>query len=141
MLGRNWALIGDAAAWVDPLTGEGLYYAMRSGDLLAQSLIHRRPQEYPERVRQEFSADLEFATRIAQRFFGGRFLGGAVATRMIQFIERSPTFRAIMRDLFSGAQSYGSLKRRLWGQLGTTLGEVVASLLKISSSNQSEEVR
>jgi flavin-dependent dehydrogenase len=130
VVGRNWALVGDAAAWVDPITGEGLYYALRSGDLLAQAVIAGKPREYPARVRKAFSADLEFATRIARRFYRGRFLGGAVATRMIQFIERSPTFRALMADVFGGAQDYCSLKRRLWAQCGTTLAEVVGSLTK-----------
>ena len=130
VVGRNWALVGDAAAWVDPITGEGLYYALRSGDLLAESLICGKPREYPARVRKAFSADLEFATRIARRFYRGRFLGGAVATRMIQFIERSPTFHALMADLFSGSQDYCTLKRRLWAQCGTTLTEVVSSLLR-----------
>jgi flavin-dependent dehydrogenase len=130
VVGRNWALVGDAAAWVDPITGEGLYYALRSGDLLAESLIAHKAAEYPARIRKAFSADLEFATRIARRFYRGRFLGGAVATRMIQFIERSPTFRALMADIFAGAQDYCSLKRRLWAQCGTTLTEVVGSLIK-----------
>lgn len=130
VVGRNWALVGDAAAWVDPITGEGLYYALRSGELLAESLIARKPADYPARIRKAFSADLEFATRIARRFYRGRFLGGAVATRMIQFIERSPTFRALMADVFAGSQDYCSLKRRLWAQCGTTLTEVVGSLLK-----------
>ncbi len=130
VVGRNWALVGDAAAWVDPITGEGLYYALRSGDLLAQSLAAGRQREYPARVRADFSADLEFATRIARRFYRGRFLGGAVATRMIQFIQHSATFRALMADVFRGAQDYRSLKRRLWVQCGVTLTEVVTSLLK-----------
>jgi len=130
VVGRNWALVGDAAAWVDPITGEGLYYALRSGEVLAESLIARKPAEYPARIRKAFSADLEFATRIARRFYRGRFLGGAVATRMIQFIDRSPTFRALMADVFAGSQDYCSLKRRLWAQCGTTLTEVVGSLLK-----------
>ena len=30
VVGKNWALVGDAAAFVDPLTGEGLFYAMTS---------------------------------------------------------------------------------------------------------------
>ncbi len=132
--GRNWALVGDAAAWVDPITGEGLYYALRSGDLLAQSVAAGTPWEYPARIRAAFSADLEFATRIARRFYRGRFLGGAVATRMIQFVERSATFRELMADLFSGAQDYRSLKRRLWVQCGVTLSEVAASLLKLQPS-------
>jgi flavin-dependent dehydrogenase len=130
VVGRNWALAGDAAAWVDPITGEGLYYALRSGDLLAEALIANQPTDYPARIRKAFSADLEFATRIARRFYRGRFLGQAVATRMIQFIERSPTFRGLMTDLFGGSQDYCSLKRRLWAQCGTTLTEVVGSLMK-----------
>ena len=130
VVGRNWALVGDAAAWVDPITGEGLYYALRSGELLAESLIAQKAAEYPARIRRAFSTDLEFATRIARRFYRGRFLGGAVATRMIQFIERSPTFRALMADVFAGSQDYCSLKRRLWAQCGTTLTEVVGSLMK-----------
>lgn len=129
VVGRNWALVGDAAAWVDPITGEGLHYALRSGDLLGQALAAGEPESYPERVRAEFGADLIFATRIARLFYKGRFLGGAVATRMIQFIRRSATFRELMRDVFSGAQDYHSLKRRLWAQLGITLSEMVGSLL------------
>jgi hypothetical protein len=49
---------------------------------------------------------------------------------MIQFIGRSPTFRVLMADVFGGSQDYCTLKRRLWAQCGTTLTEVVASLLK-----------
>src|SRR6202167_4602162 len=37
IVGNNWAMAGDAAACVDPVTGEGLYYALRSGDLLAHA--------------------------------------------------------------------------------------------------------
>jgi flavin-dependent dehydrogenase len=127
VVGRNWALVGDAAAWVDPLTGEGLHYALRSGHLLAESLADGAPETYPDRVRREFAADFEFAVRVARRLFAGSFLGGAVTTRMIQFIRRSPTFCALMRDLFSGSQDYRTLKRRLWTSLLPTLAEITAS--------------
>src|SRR5258708_954037 len=130
VVGKNWALVGDAAAWVDPITGEGLYYALRSGELLAECIIAEKPSEYPARIRRAFSTDLEFATRIARRFYRGNFLGGAVATRMIQFIERSATFRVLMADVFAGSQDYCWLKGRLRAQCGTTLTEVVGSLLK-----------
>ena len=132
--GRNWALIGDAAGCVDPITGEGLYYALRSGDLLAESLISGRPELYPQRVREDFSADLEIAARIARTFYQGRFLGSAVTTRVIQFVARSASFRALIMDLFSGAQDYASLKRRLWSQLAGTLGEVLDSIFRPAKS-------
>ncbi len=73
--GRNWALAGDAAACTDPATGEGLYYALRSGDLLAQSLIQELPETYPLHLRAELSAELEFAARVARLLFRGQFLG------------------------------------------------------------------
>ncbi|MGH9775539.1 MAG: FAD-dependent oxidoreductase [Candidatus Acidiferrales bacterium] len=134
IIGDNWALVGDAAACVDPVTGEGLYYALRSGDLLAQSLAERIPQSYPARLRAEFSADLEFAARIAKRIFAGRFLGDAVTTRMIQFLHRSATFRDLIRDVFSGAQDYRTLKRRLWKQVGSTFAEILNSFFEPASS-------
>src|SRR5215475_6277871 len=131
VVGKNWALVGDAAAWVDPLTGEGLFYAMKSGELLGKSLAEGCPEKYPARVKQTFSAELEFAARIVWRFYRGSFLGTAVTTRMVQFMRRSPVFRQLMADLFSGTQDYSSLKRRLWGQLGITVSDFVASVLNI----------
>jgi flavin-dependent dehydrogenase len=138
VVGKNWALVGDAAAWVDPLTGEGLYYALCSGDLLAQAIIAGDPATYPARVREKFSIELEFATRVARRLYRGSFLGGEVTTRMIQFIGHSPTFRSLMADLFSGAQGYMGLKRRLWGQVGVTFSEVLNSLVRPQSRRLAE---
>lgn len=37
--GDGWALIGDAAGFCDPITGEGIYYAFKSADLLADALL------------------------------------------------------------------------------------------------------
>ena len=131
VVGKNWALIGDAAAWVDPLTGEGLFYAMRSGELLGRSLAEGCPEKYPARVKAAFSMELEFASRIVRRFYRGSFLGSAVTTRMVQFLRRSPVFRQLVGDLFTGVQDYSSLKRRLWGHLGITVSEFIASVLNL----------
>jgi hypothetical protein len=52
---------------------------------------------------------------------------------MVQFLRRSPVFRQLMGDLFSGTQDYTGLKRRLWGHLGITLSEFVSSVLNVES--------
>jgi flavin-dependent dehydrogenase len=127
--GRNWAMAGDAAATVDPITGEGLYYALRSGELLAQAIVADQPELYPAKLRDAFSADLEFAARIAGKVFCGNFLGNAITTRMVQLLNYSPAFRDLIRDVFSGSQDYRSLKRRLWNQLGITLTECMRNFL------------
>ena len=127
--GRNWAMAGDAAACVDPVTGEGLFYALKSGDLLAQALIDGQPESYPERLRSAFSADLELAASLARKLFRGTFLGAAITTRMVQTLNRSPTFRELIRDVFSGSQDYRTLKGRLWNQLGISMAEFARSFL------------
>jgi len=129
VLGRNWAMIGDAAACVDPLTGEGLFYALRSGELLGRALAEGCPEKYPARVKAAFSAELEFAARIVRRFYRGSFLGTSVSTRMVQFMRKSPVFRQLVGDLFSGAQDYTTLKQRVLGHLGISLSQFVSSVL------------
>jgi geranylgeranyl reductase family protein len=36
--GRGWMLVGDAAGFIDPFTGEGIYRALRSGRAAAEAL-------------------------------------------------------------------------------------------------------
>jgi len=130
VIGRNWALCGDAAAWVDPLTGEGLFYAMRSGEILGHSLAEGCPEKYPARVRASFSLELEIAARIVRRFYRGSFLGTAVTTRMVQFLQRNAVFRQLLSDLFCGTQDYTTLKQRVLNHLGGTLSQFVNSVLR-----------
>jgi flavin-dependent dehydrogenase len=128
--GEGWMGVGDAAGLVDPVTGEGLYYAMRSADLAAEVLLDgpdHAAEQYRSVLWREFVADLEIGARLAKRLFGGRFLYSDVTARMIQFMRRSPTFCHIMQDLFAGTQNYIDLKERLKASLNGTLREVVMS--------------
>jgi len=122
--GDGWMAVGDAAGLVDPITGEGLYYALRSADLAAQAVIAESPEAYRRSLQQEVSDDLEFASRLADHFFHGRFLWGAVTSRMVQFTRLSPTFRALMQDLFAGTQPYLGLRDRVFGSLNKSLREI-----------------
>jgi hypothetical protein len=83
---------------------------------------------YRRLLRRDFTADLEFGSRLAKRVFLGRFLLGSVPARMVQFTRRSPRFSAIMRDLFSGRQPYLGLKQRLLRNLHPSLYEIGMSL-------------
>jgi geranylgeranyl diphosphate/geranylgeranyl-bacteriochlorophyllide a reductase len=132
--GEGWMAVGDAAGLVDPITGEGLYYAIRSADLAARALLAEvtgladKVAQYRRYLRRDFTADLEFGSRLAKRIFLGNFLLGSVPARMVQFTRRSPRFSAIMRDLFSGRQPYLGLKQRLVRNLNPSLYEIAMSL-------------
>jgi geranylgeranyl reductase family protein len=131
--GEGWMAVGDAAGLVDPITGEGLFYAIRSADLAARTLLGEAgapaevAQQYRKLLRHDFMADLEFGSRLAKRVFLGRFLLGSVPARMVQFTRRSPRFAAVMQDLFSGRQPYLGLKRRLLRNLNGSLFDIAAS--------------
>ncbi len=119
------------AGLVDPITGEGLYYAMRSGDLASQVVIDdahglaEKAAAYRALLTREFAMDLEFAATLAKRVFLGSFMFHSVPARMVHFIRRSPRFRALMQDLFAGTQPYLTLKSRLLRNLNGTLHEVL----------------
>jgi geranylgeranyl reductase family protein len=129
--GDGWLAVGDAGGLVDPITGEGLYYAMRSGDLASQVALNEshsfaeKAQAYRNLLRHEFAADLEFGAGIARRVFLGRFLFSTVPARMVGFVRRSPRFRALIEDLLAGTQPYLGLKSRLLKNLNGTLQEVI----------------
>lgn len=109
--GDGWALAGDAAGLVDPITGEGLYFALRSGELLADSLL--TGSSYTQNAWNEFGTKLMQGARMASGFYRGEFLGASVTTRMIQFCNRSKTFLSLFQDLVEGRQAYSGLRSRL----------------------------
>jgi flavin-dependent dehydrogenase len=124
--GDGWMAVGDAAGLVDPITGEGLFYAMRSGDLASQVAISDVPDKaaaYRSLLSRHFTADLEYGAGLAKRVFLDRFLFHSVPYRMVQLIRRSPRFAAIMQDLFAGTQPYLGLKSRLLHNLNGTFQE------------------
>jgi flavin-dependent dehydrogenase len=132
--GEGWMAVGDAAGLVDPITGEGLYYAIRSADLAARALLSEigdaseKLRNYRQLLHRDFTADLEFGSRLAKRLFRGGFLFGTVPARMVQFTRRSPRFSTVMQDLFAGRQQYSALKRRLLKNLNGSLYDICMSL-------------
>lgn len=133
LAGDGWTAVGDAGGLVDPITGEGLFYAIRSGDLAAQNLLDdaispaRKAAAYAQTLRRDFIDDLEFGATLAKRVFLGSFLCKSVPARMVQFIRRSPKFYELMQDLFAGTQNYLDLRKRLIQSLNFTLPEVVVN--------------
>jgi geranylgeranyl reductase family protein len=129
--GDGWLAVGDAGGLVDPITGEGLYYAIRSGDLASQIILNdahspeAKPAAYRALVDTDFMRDLYLGSLLARRVFTGKVLFESIPARMVQFVRRSPRFRAVMQDLFAGTQNYETLRQRLFGSLNGRLQEIL----------------
>ena len=79
--GDRVLLTGDAAGFVDPFLGEGIYYALKSGEIAADvaagavesgDFSERFLQEYVMRCEKEFNYDLKSALKFANFAYGHR---------------------------------------------------------------------
>jgi flavin-dependent dehydrogenase len=118
--GPRWMLLGDAGGMVDPITREGIFFAVLSGNAAADCLLGGGDPtaRYAQRIRDSVHAELIRAARLKARFFNPRF------TRLlVHSLQRSAAIRGVMADLISGRQTYHGLRRRLIGtfELGLML--------------------
>ncbi len=140
LAGDGWMAVGDAAGLVDPITGEGIYYAMRSGDLAAGVLcdertsVGARAAAYAEAVERDFGADLELASKICRLFYLGQTGLGTVPQRMIQFARRNAQIRDLLQDLMSGTQDYTGLRERLADSMSARVFGAIVRLLRASAT-------
>ena len=104
-------LLGDAAGLVDPLTGEGIYYALKSGKIAARAIIQKDSPEqatafYQHSVDKEIFSELSAAGRIAGLFF--RF-GGV----LFDLAELKSRIARYFCKVTSGETSYRHVDRKL----------------------------
>jgi geranylgeranyl reductase family protein len=109
LAGDRWALVGDAAGLVDPITREGIFFALASGGWIAEALLRSdASRAYAERVRDDAVAELRRAARLKEGFFRPPFIA-----LMLHALRQSAAVRTVVADLVAGRQSYAQLKWRL----------------------------
>jgi geranylgeranyl reductase family protein len=110
--GEGWALLGDAAGFADPVTGEGIYYALRSAELFADAYLAGSPLDYEQRWRADFGKELQRASQMRRKFYGN-FWGAPFTDRMIEFARGHRGIRKVLGQLVAGDQGYVNLKKKL----------------------------
>jgi len=58
LAGPNWILIGDAAGHVNPISGEGIVYALLDGELAAQAVFEDNPRLFDKLWREVYGWSL-----------------------------------------------------------------------------------
>lgn len=71
----NVLLLGDAGGFVDPLTGEGIFYAQRTGELAANAYLHengeRTGDRYQTLIDNHVLPEMTGAWRVRPMVYGG----------------------------------------------------------------------
>jgi flavin-dependent dehydrogenase len=100
---ENWALIGDAASFVDPVSGEGIYYALCSADMAAACLAENNLALYHDLCMERIGRILVEASRSYPFLYRDEFIG-----TMISLADKSRTIRGIISEMMAGDINYVS---------------------------------
>jgi geranylgeranyl reductase family protein len=106
---KRIVLVGDAAGFVDPVTGEGIRYAIESGQAAAQALIDGNLT--PADVKERYDARLRTST-LRELSFGrllGAILYGPIALRDLIFRSLGQRLAEAMADTIAGERTYAEI--------------------------------
>lgn len=114
-------LVGDAGHLVDPLLGEGIYYAVRSGQLAAKNLvaIMRNPEyrldHYEEHIAREFGPEFCVAAKMHRIIYGVPRSWHRWAGRVFPHAYQRVLWRYC--EVLQGGETYQSLWKRITRRL------------------------
>jgi len=110
---QTWALVGDAAGFVDPITLEGIRFAFESAELLATAIEEGEPERYAQLCRNAFLRKRMKATELAKYIYRSDVLD-----MLVRMAGCSSTARAMLMEVYSGTIGYDSLRAKVVGMVG-----------------------
>ncbi|HMB30401.1 MAG TPA: geranylgeranyl reductase family protein [Desulfohalobiaceae bacterium] len=105
-------LVGDAAGLVDPLTGEGIRPAIKSGQLAAEAIACGQIDRYSSRIKATIGYDFFLSKPLASLFYSHQYYG-------FQLLIRN---RYIFRDMMKILNQQHTYRRSLFRLLLYVLG-------------------
>ena len=99
---ENLLFIGDAARVVEPFTGEGIYYALRSGELAADAIkkiIRGKDRQLALREFARASAEMYHGRLWINRLARTAVLSPRMASFLIQATRVQPIFRSLTKRI------------------------------------------
>lgn len=108
--GRGWLLVGDAAGFLDPFTGEGLHRALVSAELAARAMAARRRgtagafDAYERAMQRRFLAK-DAVSWLVQAFLGRPALFEYAARRIAARSDVRATMGLVMGDLVPASRA------------------------------------
>ncbi len=121
-------LVGDAGHLVDPLFGEGIYYAVRSGQLAARSILSNgcdyrlSTAAYEAGLDQDILPDFRITARVASVVYGFPRLAFKLLRRYEDVVQ---AYYEVLQGRISAQQFLSNAKKRLKGSVSDLLLEAL----------------
>ncbi len=122
------ALIGDAGHLVDPLFGEGIYYAVRSGQLIARAILENRHDyreslvAYEATLERDILPEFRITARIARVIYAFPRLGFRLLRRYQDVVQ---SYFEVLQGRTTAAQFLPDAKKRLKASVNDLLLEAL----------------
>jgi len=107
-------VVGDAAGITDPITGEGIYYAVRGAEIasevISDHLLGKSAlRKYKNRIEEEFLRDIRCAQRLGNILYKSPQLsyrilrghGSRIANNHVKIISGEKTYTQLHKEVFS----------------------------------------
>ena len=116
IIGKNTMLAGDAAGLTDPLVGEGIYYAIKSGRLAGEAVINMFNKDsdisnYREKISKEFISEFNYSWKAAKLIYSLPYFWSGIIKRNIKIVE---FYYKVLR----GEETYSSFAKKLKAIVG-----------------------
>jgi geranylgeranyl reductase family protein len=99
-------LVGDAAGLMDPLSGEGIRYAVKSARLAVEAIIRGELDRYTAWVQGEIGANLSRACWVAALFYG-------LPRLCFHLGARNPKVTRLLAEILNDRATYFDLSRHI----------------------------
>jgi geranylgeranyl reductase family protein len=116
---KNIFLTGEAGGLVDPFTGEGIYHAVRSAEILARLLAENggeTQEAYHRKIKEEFIAEFKIADSIARFVYYFPCYSHAL-------LRRYAHLAGYYRSVLAGETGYRDIYRRMTHRIKTLFRE------------------
>lgn len=109
---KNVVLIGDAAGFVDPFSGEGIYYAIKSAKIALNAILESEKKSsassageiYQENCNEHILPPLKYALRASKWFARNQ-------KKAFQILKYNPALALLFSKLATGTESYEETAR------------------------------
>ena len=112
-------LVGDAAGLMDPLSGEGIRYAVKSARLAMEAIIQGELDKYTAWVQREIGANLRHARWLVALFYG-------LPRLCFRFGARNPKVTQLLANILNDRADYFDHSRRILPYFIRSLGRRTA---------------
>jgi geranylgeranyl reductase family protein len=131
--GGRIVLVGDAANLMDHMTGEGIYYAVRSGQMAGEAIVRAIEEDqkgimgYQEALKSTLFQDLSVALKLAKAVYRSPRVAYTI-------LKSNKELGLLYRDILVGNARYSAFSREMADGIRRRLGGKITAMIKTSSA-------